>query len=60
MTYCVTLLCYHFPMLYFLAESPFMLGFQTEFVTNFRIPAYVGMGKMVSKGFGLVEYVTIR
>ena len=30
-----------------------MLGFHAEFVTNFRIPAFVGVGKMVSKGFGL-------
>ena len=31
-----------------------MLGFHAEFVTNFRIPAFVGIGKMVSKGFGLM------
>ena len=31
-----------------------LLGFQAEFVTNFRIPAFVGVGKMVSKGFGLM------
>ena len=31
-----------------------MLGFHAEFVTNFRIPAFVGVGKMVSKGFGLM------
>lgn len=31
-----------------------MLGFQAEFVTNFRIPAFVGVGKMVAKGFGLM------
>lgn len=30
-----------------------LLGFHAEFVTNFRIPAFVGVGKMVSKGFGL-------
>ena len=36
-----------------------MLGFHTEFVTNFRIPAFVGVGKMVSKGFGLMEYVSV-
>jgi hypothetical protein len=30
-----------------------MLGFHAQFVTNFRIPAFVGVGKMVSKGFGL-------
>ncbi|MFA7062068.1 MAG: hypothetical protein WC156_14780, partial [Pedobacter sp.] len=29
-----------------------------EFVTNFRIPAFVGVGKMVSKGFVLMEYVS--
>jgi len=33
-----------------------MLGLSAEFVTNFRIPAFVGVGKMVSKGFGLMEY----
>lgn len=31
-----------------------LLGFHAEFVTNFRIPAFVGVGKMVSKGFGLM------
>ena len=35
-----------------------MLGFHAEFVTNFRIPAFIGVGKMVSKGFGLMEYVS--
>ena len=35
-----------------------MLGFYTEFVTNFRIPAFVGVGKMVSKGFGLMDSAT--
>lgn len=35
-----------------------MLGFQAECVTNFRIPAFVGIGKMVSKGFGLMESVS--
>lgn len=35
-----------------------MLGFHAEFVTNFRIPAFVGVGKMVSKGFGLMGYAT--
>lgn len=30
-----------------------LLGFHAQFVTNFRIPAFVGVGKMVSKGFGL-------
>jgi len=33
-----------------------MLGLHAEFVTNFRIPEFVGVGKMVSKGFGLMEY----
>lgn len=36
-----------------------MLGFHAEFVTNFRIPAFVGVGKMVSKGFGLMENVSV-
>jgi hypothetical protein len=31
-----------------------MLGVQAEFVTNFRIPAFVGVGKMVAKGFGVI------
>lgn len=35
-----------------------MLGFRAEFVTNFRIPAFIGVGKMVSKGFGLMKYVS--
>jgi hypothetical protein len=32
--------------------------FHPEFVTNFRIPAFIGVGKMVSKGFGLMKYVS--
>jgi hypothetical protein len=35
-----------------------MLAFHAEFVTNFRIPAFVGVGKMVSKGFGLMGNAT--
>lgn len=35
-----------------------MLGFHAQFVTNFRIPAFVGVGKMVSKGFGLMGNVS--
>ena len=31
-----------------------LLGFHAQIVTNYRIPAYVGVGKMVSKGFGLM------
>lgn len=31
-----------------------MVGFRVNFVTNFRIPTYVGIGKMVSKGFGVM------
>jgi len=33
-----------------------MLGLSAEFVTNFRIPAFVCVGKMVSKLFRLMEY----
>jgi len=35
-----------------------LLGFHIEFVTNFRIPSFVGVGKMVSKGFGLMVSVS--
>ena len=35
-----------------------MLGFHAEFVTNFRMPAFIGVGKMAAKGFGLMEYVS--
>lgn len=31
-----------------------MLGFKGEFVTNFWLPDYIGIGKMVSRGFGTI------
>lgn len=45
----------HFDEVRLKASQINMLGFRIEFVTNFRIPAFVGVGKMVSKGFGLME-----
>lgn len=38
------------------AGQTHMLGFYPQFVTNFRLPAFVGVGKMVSKGFGVMGY----
>ena len=35
-----------------------VLGFRGEFSVNFRIPALLGLGKSVSRGFGVVRPVT--
>lgn len=32
-----------------------MLGFKIQFVSNFLLPEFLGVGKMVSKGFGLMN-----
>jgi len=32
-----------------------MLGFKIQFVSNFLLPEFLGVGKMVSKGFGLMR-----
>lgn len=32
-----------------------MIGFKGEFIVNFRIPDYIGLGKSVSRGFGTVK-----
>ena len=32
-----------------------MLGFKVQFVSNFLLPEFLGVGKMVSKGFGLMR-----
>lgn len=32
-----------------------MIGFKGEFMVNFRIPDYIGLGKSVSRGFGTVK-----
>lgn len=37
------------------AGSQRMLGFRGELVTNVSWSPWVGLGKMVSKGFGLLE-----
>ena len=34
-----------------------MLGFKGEFITNFKIPDYMAVGKSVSRGFGTVKYM---
>lgn len=34
-----------------------MIGFKGEFITNFIIPDYLGLGKSVARGFGTVERV---
>jgi len=38
-------------------KSKYMIGFQGIFKTNFIIPDYFGVGKSVSRGFGVVEKV---
>jgi len=37
-------------------ENEFV-GFFSEFVTNVAIPKYLGLGKSVSKGFGIIERI---
>lgn len=32
-----------------------MLGFKISFETNFRLPKFIGIGKLVSKGFGVMQ-----
>ncbi|OHB72374.1 MAG: hypothetical protein A2W23_01555 [Planctomycetes bacterium RBG_16_43_13] len=34
-----------------------MLGFKIEFETNFRLPTFIGVGKLVSKGFGVMQLI---
>ena len=39
-------------------KDEMVLGFRGEFSVNFRIPALLGLGKSVSRGFGTVHPVT--
>jgi len=32
-----------------------MLGFKVNFATNYKLPFFVGIGKLVSKGFGIMK-----
>ncbi len=32
-------------------------GFYAKFVTNLSLPKYIGIGKSVSKGFGIIQKV---
>lgn len=36
-----------------------LLGFKVGFETNYRIPQFIGIGKLVSKGFGVMRLLTV-
>jgi hypothetical protein len=46
----------HFAEINLEAGSITILGFKVEFKTNFKIPQFIGVGKLVSKGFGVMHY----
>lgn len=40
-----------------IAHEHRFLGFYAKFVTNLSLPAYIGIGKSVSKGFGMIHKI---